>query len=196
MIEGEGPDFPLPFLLNGGKKNMAKVTQITSKETQLRAVIDDGTREVPIVNKFGRLVCKVYFRPADISIIDRYNSLIKDFDKIVKPLEDLDIKNDGTATFEKDWEVLKKVELELKRKIDELFDMEEADEIFAKRNPFSSVGGHFFAEVVLNALGEVISQAIDEEAKLSKQRTDKYLSDLEPESPEVNADAGDATANS
>ena len=24
MIEGEGPDFPLPFLLNGGKKKYGK----------------------------------------------------------------------------------------------------------------------------------------------------------------------------
>ena len=173
---------------------MAKVTQINT-ETQLRAVIDDGTKEIPIINKFGKLVCKVYFRPADLSIVDRYNALIKDFDKIVKPLENLSINNDGTASLEKDWDVLKKVELDLKQKFDELFDMEEADEIFAKRNPFSSIRGHFFAEIVLNALGDVISQAIDEEARLSKQRTDKYLGDIEPEIPEVNADAGDITTN-
>jgi hypothetical protein len=122
--------------------------------------------------------------------------LIKGFEDIVKPLENLEINNDGTATFEKDWEVLKKVELDLKQKFDELFDMEEADEIFAKRNPFSSVNGHFFAEIVLVALGEVINKAIDEEAKLSEQRTSKYLSDIKPESPEVHEDAGDATTNS
>lgn len=174
---------------------MAKVTQINGN-APLTAVIDDGTREVPIVNKFGKLVCNVYFRPADLSIIDRYNNMIKSFDSIVKPLETLEIRNDGTAAFEKDWEILKKVELDLKQKFDALFDMEEADEIFAKRNPFSSVHGHFFAEVVLTALGEVINKAIDEESKLSAQRTDKYLSDLTPESPEVHEDAGDATTNS
>lgn len=174
---------------------MAKVTQINGN-APLTAVIDDGTREVPIVNKFGKLVCNVYFRPADLSIIDRYNNMIKSFDGIVKPLETLEIRNDGTAAFEKDWEILKKVELDLKQKFDELFDMEEADEIFAKRNPFSSVHGHFFAEVVLTALGEVINKAIDEESKLSAQRTDKYLSDLTSESPEVHEDAGDATTNS
>ena len=174
---------------------MAKVIQINGN-APLTAVIDDGTREVPIVNKFGKLVCNVYFRPADLSIIDRYNNMIKSFDSIVKPLETLEIRNDGTAAFEKDWEILKKVELDLKQKFDELFDMEEADEIFAKRNPFSSVHGHFFAEVVLTALGEVINKAIDEESKLSAQRTDKYLSDLTPESPEVHEDAGDATTNS
>lgn len=79
---------------------MAKVTQLKSN-APLTAVIDDGTREVPIVNKFGKLVCKVYFRPADLSIIDRYNAMIKNFDSIVKPLETLEIRNDGTAAFEK-----------------------------------------------------------------------------------------------
>ena len=95
---------------------MAKVTQLKSN-APLTAVIDDGTREVSIVNKFGKLVCKVYFRPADLSIIDRYNAMIKNFDGIVKPLETLEIRNDGTAAFEKDWEILKKVELDLKQKL-------------------------------------------------------------------------------
>lgn len=37
----------------------------------LRGVVDDGTREIPLVNKFGKLICKVYMRPADMSILDR-----------------------------------------------------------------------------------------------------------------------------
>lgn len=144
---------------------------------ELRGIVDDGTREIPLVNKYGKLICNVYIRPADFSIIDRYNDLMKDFDKVVEPLKELNIRNDGTAEFEKDWEKLKKVESELKSRINALFDMEEADEIFAKRNAFSSVGGQFFAERVLNALGEVIAEAIEEESRASKKRMAKYLAD-------------------
>ncbi len=162
-----------------------------------KAVVDDGTREIPLVNKFGKTICNVYFRPADFSIIDRYNRLVADFDSIIKPLQSVSMKNDGTAVFEDDWAVVKQVEDELKKKLNELFDMEEADAIFEKRNPFSSVGGEFFCSRVLQALGGVITGAIAEESKLSQKRMAKYLTDIEPITvPGVTPDAGDITAES
>lgn len=173
---------------------MAKAVNKFNASNKLQGVVDDGTRKIPIVNKFGKLICNVYIRPADLSIIDRYNEMMKDFDEIVKPLSNIGIKNDGTAQFEDDWKILKDVETELKRRIDILFDMEEADEIFAKRNPFSSVGGEFFCAKVLKALEDVIVRAIEKEAELSAKRTSKYLT-AEPENPEVKDDAGETAEN-
>ena len=147
---------------------------------ELRGVIDDGTREIPLVNKFGKLICNIYIRPGDISILDRYEKLTADFANIVKPLEKLDIKADGTADFDKDWAVLKQVENELKRRINELFDMEEADDIFAKRNAFSSVGGKFFCESVIETIGGIITDTVKEELELTQKRTEKYLHDIQP----------------
>lgn len=161
-----------------------------------KGIVDDGTREIPIVNKFGKLICNIYIRPADISILDRYNQLTADFSEIVEPLKKLSIKNDGTAAFEEDWAVLKSVEGELKKRINALFDMDEADEIFAKRSPFSSVGGRFFCENVLEAIGGVIAEAVEDEMEMSKRRTDKYLSDIQPTAtPEVNGDDRTAAAD-
>lgn len=169
------------------KANVSKkVAEI--KSVALRAVVDDGTREVPLVNKFGKLICNIYFRPADFSIIDRYNDLKERLESIVLPLKELSLNNDGTAVFEKDWAVLKKVEGDIKREFDFLFDMEEADDIFAKRNPFSSVHGQFFCLRVFEALGGVLEAAIAEEAALSQKRVAKYLT--QPESTGVK-DAGD-----
>lgn len=156
----------------------------------LRGVIDDGTREIPLYNKFGKLICKVHVRPADYSIIDRYNALMKDFDAVVAPLKKISIKNDGTAAFDRDWDIIKKVEADLMTKLNALFDMDEAEEIFATRNPFSSVGGEFFCIRVLTALGKLITEAIEEETELSKKRMSKHLKDLE-----VNKDAGDSAEN-
>ena len=146
---------------------------------ELRGVIDDGTREIPLVNKFGKLICNIYIRPADLSILDRYSKLSADFKDIVEPLRDISIEKDGEAAFEEDWKVLKGVEAELKRRINDLFDMDEADDIFAKRNPFSSVGGRFFCESVIEAIGNLIADAVEEEMELSRQRTAKYLEDVQ-----------------
>lgn len=161
-----------------------------------KGIVDDGTREIPIVNKFGKLICNIYIRPADLSILDRYNQLTADFGSIVEPLKNLSLKNDGSAAFDEDWAVLKSVEAELKQRINALFDMDEADEIFAKRSPFSSVGGKFFCENVIEAIGGVIVEAVEDEMALSKSRTDKYLSDIQPTTtPEVNGDDRTVTAD-
>lgn len=153
-------------------------------------IIDDGTQQIPILNKFGKHICDIFIRPADIAILDRYQSLMRDFDKIVAPLQNLDINADGTASFDKDWKTLKEVEEQVKQKINELFDMEEADAIFATRNPFSSVGGKFFCSRVLEALAVVITDAVEKEAKASQKRMSKYLNDVEATPTEVTANAG------
>ena len=162
---------------------------------ELRGIIDDGTREIPLVNKFGKLICNIYIRPADISILDRYNALAADFKDIVEPLKGINIKNDGSATFDEEWAIMKSVEAELKARINALFDMEEADEIFKNRSPFSSVGGKFFCESVIEVIGEIITEAVKEEMALSKERTDKWLSDIQAANPEVNDDVRTATAD-
>lgn len=152
-------------------------------------VIDDGTREYVIKNQFGKEICKIHFRPADFSIIDRYNALMADFAKIIDPLKDLSIRNDGTADFEEDWKVLKTVEADLKAKINALLDTDDADAIFSARNPFSSIGGQFFCFRVLTALEDLITGAIQEEAEASKSRMAKYLEDIETPK-KVSGDAG------
>lgn len=163
---------------------------------EYKGVIDDGTREIPIVNKFGKLICNIYIRPADLSILDRYKQLTTDFNSIVEPLKNLDINNDGTASFDDDWKILKSVENELKQRINALFDMDEADAIFATRNPFSCIGGKFFCESVIEVIGNIIAEAVEEEMELSKARTDKYLSDIQPNTtPEVSGNDRDTTAD-
>lgn len=161
------------------------------------AVVDDGTREIPVLNKFGVEICKIYFRPADLSIIDRYNHMMAGFDQMIEPLKNLSLNNDGTATFEKDWQVLKQVEEDLKDKINALFGMQDAGKLFENRSPFSAVNGEFYCLHVLNALIAVVNAAIEEEAKLSKQRMAKYLTDIEqPGTAEVSSNAGAATGQS
>lgn len=159
--------------------------------------LDDGTREITLVNPFGRVICTLHIRTSDISIFDRYNDLIRDLDSIVQPLKALSINADGTSTLEEDMQQLKAVENIIKRKIDVLLDADgEAEAIFATRNPFSSVGGQFFVERVLEVLGNVIAQGVQDEAKKAKERMAKYLTDITPADDGVTADAGAASDNS
>lgn len=147
-----------------------------AKNVKHTIVVEDGTQEVAIKNKFGTTICAVHFRPADFALLDRLEHLRQDFTEIVKPLSDIGINPDGTAEFEKDWEVMHSVETEMKRRFAEIFDMDDADTIFEKRHAFSIIGGEFFIMHLINALMEYIAAAMEEEAKLSKARIDKYLS--------------------
>ena len=46
-------------------------------------IIDDGSVKVPIRNKHGEQIGEFSFRPTDIGIVDRFNSVAAEFDKIV-----------------------------------------------------------------------------------------------------------------
>lgn len=155
--------------------------------------LDDGTREVTLVNNYGQVICRLHFRTGELAIMDRYNELMADFPEMVKPLQNIDLNADGTANLDDGWAELKKVEGMLKQKINALLDMNEADEIFRTRNPFSSIGGEFYVEKVLAVLGQAITAQIKEEAALSQARMKKYTEDID-NNGEVSADAG-ATAD-
>ena len=60
-------------------------------------VVDDGSVRVPIRNKQGDEIGVFMFRPTDIGIVDRFNSMTAEFDKIVEPLENVNIRADGTV---------------------------------------------------------------------------------------------------
>ena len=143
-------------------------------------VIDDGTRELVLKNQFNATICKLHIRTSDLSLMDRYNDLMNDLGDVVKPLSEVGIKADGTAEFETEWAVIKKVEADLTARLGKLFDTDEISAIFKHRHMFSSIGGEFFVEKVLSALGEKINDAIREETELSQKRMSKYLDNVQP----------------
>ena len=156
--------------------------------------VDDGTKEVTLVNPFGKVICRIHFRTGELSILDRFNALTADLPSIVEPLEHVDMTPDGNAVNpDEGWAVIKKVENSIKQRINALLDMDEADEIFKTRSPFSSVGGVFFVERVLTALGDAIAAQIKEEAALSQARIAKYVDDVAEAG--VDNDAGTTAEN-
>ena len=142
-------------------------------------IIEDGTREYHFENKYGETIGEIHFRGGDISIMDRYNALMDDFDKIVEPLGDIKMNSDGTATIEDDWAIVKSVESKVIERINEIFDSQDASNLFKNRNAFSSINGVFYVENVLSALGNVVAQELANETEKSKKRLSKYTKDVE-----------------
>lgn len=140
-----------------------------------KIVIDDGTREYNIVNKFGKAICKLHFRPGDISIAERYRELQEEFAGIVKPLSEMDINADGTASDDAAMKAIHEADMNLRKALEKLLDSDDAADVFKARNPYSSVGGKFFAQIVLDAIGNIVGEVIAEEAEASMKRTAKYI---------------------
>lgn len=126
-----------------------------SKKKTACVVVDDGTEEVEIRNQRGDKIGVLVFRPADMGIIDRWNEMAKDFDRIIEPLEKADINQDGTAN-ESDVrgiEALEEASRRLCEALDRAFDGNVSEAFFGGRHPFAiASGGRFYCENVLDAV--------------------------------------------
>lgn len=147
-----------------------------AKKIMTEIVIDDGSVEVPIKNKRGEQIGVFYFRPTDIGFIDRYNKIVGKFDEITAPLENVNINPDGTAdeNDQAEAEALREAEKRLYEACDYMFDGNMSEAFFGSMNPFSPVGGRFYCEHALEAVGNYISAQFDQETEKIKKRVQKY----------------------
>ena len=152
--------------------------------------IDDGTREFKIENNYGKEICRIHFRPADLSLLDRFEKISGSLSTAIEPLREIGVQTDGAPEDESErgWAAMKQAEAEVIRLYNELLDADDLGEVFKTRSAFSVIGGKFFCEILLEAIGGVIAEAFEEEAKLTRDRIAKYL-------PEDAQDAGATTAN-
>lgn len=149
-------------------------------EMPMAIVVDDGSRRVPIQNKNGDEIGVFYFRPTDIGIIERYNSIASKFDEITKPLEAAGIRADGTADPEDaaSVEALHEAEKRLYEAVDYLFGGNMAEAFFGTMSPFSPVNGHFYCETAIEAVGNYISAQFQSETDSISRRAEKYTKGL------------------
>lgn len=151
--------------------------------------IDDGTKEYKIENQYGQEICRIHIRPADLSLLDRYEAISESMVDALDPLRSIALRVDGTATDEENWAALKQAEETIVAKFKELLDTDDVADIFKTRRAFSSVGGQFFCEIVLLAIGDVIKEEFEKEAAATRERISKYLP------AEESTDAGAAAEN-
>ena len=139
-------------------------------------VVDDGSVRESILNKHGEEIGVFYFRPTDVGMIDRYNKMAADFDKITAPLENVNINPDGSVD-EKNEAEMAAMEEAVKRLYDAcnyLFDGNFSEAFFGKMHPFSPVNGRFYCENALDAVGKYISRQFDREVAKVNNRVSRY----------------------
>lgn len=138
--------------------------------------VDDGSIEVPIRNLQNNIIGSFVFRPTDIGIIERYNKVVGEFDRITEPLESVNINPDGTVD-EKDaaeMAAMKEAERRLYDACNYLFGGNFAEAFFGTMHPFSPIKGHFYCENALNVVGKYISAQFDREVKQVNSRVERY----------------------
>lgn len=156
---------------------MESKQNITKFEKDFNAiVVDDGLIHVPVRNKLNEEIGVFSFRPTDIGIIDRFNSMAAEFDEIIKPLENININPDGTTDEEStdELEALREAEKRLYEACDKVFGGNMSEAFFGKMHPFSIVNGRFYCENALDSVGRYISNRFDREAKKVSNRIEKY----------------------
>ncbi len=154
-------------------ENKNNITNLPGQALEI--VVDDGSVEVPIKNKQGDTLGVFYFRPTDMGMIDRYNQLAGDFEKITAPLENLDIHPDGTTDEnEAAQAALHEAQQRLYEACNKLFGGNMSEAFFGKMHPFSPVGGRFYCENALEAVGSYISKQFAREVKKINSRVEKY----------------------
>lgn len=144
------------------------------EEKGLEIVVDDGSITVPVKNTDGELIGQFRFRPTDFNIVARYNKVANEFADVVKPLIDANIDPNGEGEDEESIRILKEAESKLFELVDYMFDGNMAEAFFGKMNAFSPVGGKFYCENALSAVGQFISRKFDAEIKQISARVDKY----------------------
>lgn len=138
--------------------------------------VDDGSVEVPIRNFRNEEIGVFVFRPTDIGILDRFDKVIGEFDKITEPLENVNIAPDGTVDEKNEAEMaaMKEAEKRLYDACNYLFGGNFAEAFFGKMHPFSPVKGRFYCENALNMVGRYISAQFDREVKQINSRVERY----------------------
>lgn len=150
--------------------------EIKNNQNFTGIVVDDGSVRESIRNKHGEEIGVFYFRPTDVGIIDRYNKIAADFEKITAPLENVNINPDGTVD-EKDEAERAAMQEATKRLYDAcnfLFDGNFAEAFFGSMHPFSPVNGRFYCENTLDAVGKYISRQFDREVAKVNNRVSRY----------------------
>lgn len=141
---------------------------------EFEIVVDDGSVTVPIKNTDGELIGQFRFRPTDFNIVSRYNKVAKEFENVVAPLIDANIDPNGEGEDEKSIKLLNEAEKKLFELVDYMFDGNMAEAFFGKMHAFSPVGGKFYCENALQAVGQFISRKFDAEIKQISTRVEKY----------------------
>lgn len=156
-------------------------TKTTAAQLEIR--VDDGSMRVPIRNMHGDEIGVFYFRPTDVGIIERYNDMIPEIDKITEPLETMSLTPDGEAadgSTDEEVAALKEARERLYAALNKMFGADMASAFFAHQSPFAPVNGKFYLEHAIDAVGAFIEQQFSIETAKMSDKVQGYVGKYTP----------------
>ncbi len=146
----------------------APAASIQNAPAPNQLVVDTGEEVVEICNRQGKVIGTLYFQPADMGIVDRWNAFMKDFGEITKPLENVPDTEDGALA------AITEAKNRLCAALDAVFDGNVSEAFFAKRHPFAPVNGHFYCENVMDAIATYMGQRFQQEFdRINRRQRDR-----------------------
>lgn len=145
------------------------------KSDVMPIVIDDGCIDIPIQNQFGERLGVFRFNPTDVNIINRYNEVVDRIPEILRPLAGAEIDPNGEGGDENSIELLNTAGAEIEDLLDYVLNGNSREAFFTRTHVFSPVGGKFYCEKVLEAIGAFISKKFEAEVKKMSARAETHM---------------------
>lgn len=141
--------------------------------------IDDGRESFSIKNTQGEEIGVLRFRPSDPSIVNRYGKALTIINDALetakrKAKEKHKSGSDDGDKISAISETLNELRPSLLEALDRLFEPNVSDAFFKDIDPFVVMDGHFYCEIVVKKIGEIISSRVGCEVKKLSERAAKY----------------------
>lgn len=126
-------------------------------------IIEDDLEEFQVTSKSGDLIGVVKFNPTDNGIVERYNSVSEELNKLVR------------IPGESDMEFLERAEKKIKEIIDNVLNQKCSDIFFSVTSPLSVLeSGNLYCEAVLDGIATAIEEAAGTRIKRIRTKVNKY----------------------
>ena len=139
--------------------------------------IDDGLEKIVVNNKHGNEIGTFYFRPTDTDIVNRYNESLARLEEAIEPLKSeflVPSDADADTAAEAIMNAISEAKTKLCDAFDYIFDANVSEAFFGRVNPFTLIGGRFYCENVIEAIGSFIAERLGVEVRQLSDRAQKY----------------------
>lgn len=107
--------------------------------------------------------------------MNRYNEVADQFEKVVAPLINANINQDGEGEDSTSVDILNEAGNKMVELMDYVLNGNSREAFFSKTHIFTPMGGVFFCEKVYDAIGKYISKRFDAEVKRVNVRMKQHM---------------------
>lgn len=141
---------------------------------------EDGYKEFTVNGDSER---KIRFNPADLSILERFNTARKKILEKQNEIGDLDINPDGSAAVTEDMmnqasDLIIELNQFICEQVDFIFNAPVSKAAFWNQSPLSTVKGVSLFERFLTAAQALVEKELEVEEAASKKRVQKYTNQV------------------